>query len=120
MTSETEAKAVRITAAHAAKGLERPVVVLAGTDPCRGTALHRLLKLCDEDGAMIEGVVDLLYREPEGDYVVVDHTTDKALSRVSLEACQQQLSLCAGQLEGTIGGRVGSRCWCAAGRRRGR
>lgn len=60
----------------------------------------------DEDGAVLEGVVDLLYREPGGDYVIVDYKTDMALSQVSQEAYRQQLSIYAGQLERIIGGRV--------------
>ncbi|ALU39045.1 hypothetical protein AS188_03985 [Kocuria flava] len=60
----------------------------------------------DEDGAVLEGVVDLLYREPGGDYVVVDYKTDMALSELSQEAYRQQLSLYAGQLERITGGRV--------------
>ena len=60
----------------------------------------------DEDGAVLEGVVDLLYREPGGDYVVVDYKTDMALSQVSQEAYRQQLSLYAGQLERITCGRV--------------
>lgn len=60
----------------------------------------------DKDGAVLEGVVDLLYREPDGDYVIVDYKTDMALSEVSQEAYRQQLSLYAGQLEGITGGRV--------------
>lgn len=60
----------------------------------------------DEDNAVLEGVVDLLYREPGGDYVIVDYKTDMALSQVSQEAYRQQLSLYAGQLERITGGRV--------------
>ena len=60
----------------------------------------------DRDGAVLEGVVDLLYREPGGDYVIVDYKTDMALSQVSQEAYRQQLSLYAGQLERITGGRV--------------
>ncbi|MFI7484079.1 UvrD-helicase domain-containing protein [Kocuria sp. M1R5S2] len=60
----------------------------------------------DEDGAVLEGVVDLLYREAGGDYVVVDYKTDMALSELSQEAYRHQLSLYAGQLEGITGGRV--------------
>ena len=56
--------------------------------------------------AVLEGVVDLLYREPSGDYVIVDYKTDMALSQVSQEAYRQQLSLYAGQLERITGGRV--------------
>ncbi|MFI7494131.1 3'-5' exonuclease [Kocuria sp. M4R2S49] len=60
----------------------------------------------DEDGAVLEGVVDLLYREPGGDYVIVAYKTDMALAQVSQEVYRQQLSLYAGQLEGITGGRV--------------
>ncbi|MGQ1838215.1 UvrD-helicase domain-containing protein [Kocuria turfanensis] len=60
----------------------------------------------EEDGAVLEGVVDLLYREPEGDYVVVDYKTDMALSEVAQDAYWAQLSRYAGQLESLTGGRV--------------
>jgi ATP-dependent helicase/nuclease subunit A len=59
-----------------------------------------------EDGAVLEGVVDLLYREPGGDYVIVDYKTDMHLSEVAQDAYRQQLSLYAGQLEDITGGRV--------------
>lgn len=81
------------------------------SDPVRAAAAGEHWKelpvaTVDEDGAVLEGVVDLLYQEPGGDYVVVDYKTDMALSQVSQEAYRQQLSLYAGQLERITGGRV--------------
>ncbi|MGX5357473.1 UvrD-helicase domain-containing protein [Kocuria sp. KH4] len=81
------------------------------SDPVRAAAAGEHWKelpvaTVDEDGAVLEGVVDLLYREPGGDYFVVDYKTDMALSQVSQEAYRQQLSLYAGQLERITGGRV--------------
>ena len=60
----------------------------------------------ERDGVVIEGIIDLLYREDDGSLVIVDFKTDVQMSEATQSAYWQQLSLYAELLAETTGERI--------------
>ncbi|QYF91086.1 exodeoxyribonuclease V subunit beta [Arthrobacter sp. PAMC25284] len=60
----------------------------------------------ERDGVVIEGIIDLLYREDDGSLVIIDFKTDVQMSEATQSAYWQQLSLYAELLAETTGERV--------------
>ncbi len=60
----------------------------------------------ERDGVVIEGIIDLLYREDDGSLVIVDFKTDVQISEATQSAYWHQLSLYAELLAETTGERI--------------
>ena len=60
----------------------------------------------ERDGVVIEGIIDLLYREDDGSLVIIDFKTDVQMSEATQSAYWQQLSLYAELLAETTGEQV--------------
>lgn len=61
------------------------------------------------DGQVVEGVVDLLFTDPNGQLVVVDYKTDASPDAQTLAAYQKQLAVYAAALTDATGQRVARR-----------
>ncbi|MET3719199.1 UvrD-helicase domain-containing protein [Arthrobacter sp. UYEF21] len=60
----------------------------------------------ERDGVVIEGIIDLLYREDDGSLVIIDFKTDVQMSEATQSAYWQQLGLYAELLAETTGEQV--------------
>ena len=60
-------------------------------------------------GQLVEGYIDLLYRDDDGSLVVIDYKTDADPSPETVQAYQAQLAVYARALADATGERV-SRC----------
>ena len=58
---------------------------------------------------MVEGVIDLLFTDADGQLVVVDYKTDAEPDQATLEAYQKQLAVYASALRDATGLQVGRR-----------
>ena len=60
-------------------------------------------------GQVVEGVIDLLFTDADGQLVVVDYKTDAEPDQATLEAYQKQLAVYAAALADATGVKVGRR-----------
>jgi ATP-dependent helicase/nuclease subunit A len=75
--------------------LAHPLLQGARAAAARGDCRREVpVSACMDDGTLIEGVVDLAYRDESGTWTVVDFKTDKELD-IGLESYQRQVALYA-------------------------
>ena len=91
------ATAVEVDAAVtvARTALAHPLLQGARAAAARGYCRREVpVSACLDDGTLIEGVVDLAYRDESGNWTVVDFKTDKELN-TALESYERQVALYA-------------------------
>ena len=91
------ATAVEVGAAVtvARTALAHPLLQGARAAAARGDCRREVpVSACLDDGTLIEGVVDLAYRDESGTWTVVDFKTDKELN-IALESYERQVALYA-------------------------
>jgi ATP-dependent exoDNAse (exonuclease V) beta subunit len=75
--------------------LAHPLLQGAGAAAARGDCRREVpVSACLDDGTLVEGVVDLAYRDESGIWTVVDFKTDKELD-IALESYERQVALYA-------------------------
>lgn len=86
------------------ESLPAPAAPAAEHGTVFGTALHRVMELSDlqetaDVETIVEGVIDLMYREDDGSLVIADFTTDKVLSDETLAGYWRQLAQYADMIQ---------------------